>query len=99
MKHMRQTSKIRLKHEPNEESIVRNEEQATFRYDIMNDNSPTSSAAGILYYYASVKSLGYTKKTFAKACNVSEVTIIKCYKIINNYHSFIVSHKSNIFEL
>ena len=35
---MRQTSKIRLKHEPNEESIVRNEEQATFRYDIMNDN-------------------------------------------------------------
>jgi transcription initiation factor TFIIIB Brf1 subunit/transcription initiation factor TFIIB len=67
--------------------------------DIMNDNSPTSSAAGILYYYASVKNLGYTKKIFAKACNVSEVTIIKCYKIINNYHKFIISHKSNIFDI
>ena len=67
--------------------------------DIMNDNSPTSSAAGILYYYANVKNLGYTKKTFAKACNVSEVTIIKCYKIIANHHNFIVSHKSNIFEI
>lgn len=67
--------------------------------DIMNDNSPTSSAAGILYYYATVKNLGYTKKTFAKACNVSEVTIIKCYKIINNHHQFIISHKSNLFEI
>ncbi len=67
--------------------------------DIMNDNSPTSSAAGILYYYASVKNLGYSKKTFAKACNVSEVTIIKCYKIINNHHNFIISHKNNIFDL
>jgi transcription initiation factor TFIIIB Brf1 subunit/transcription initiation factor TFIIB len=67
--------------------------------NIMNDNSPTSSAAGILYYYAQIKNLGYSKKTFAKACNVSEVTIIKCYKIINNYHNFIISHKSNIFEL
>jgi transcription initiation factor TFIIIB Brf1 subunit/transcription initiation factor TFIIB len=65
----------------------------------MNDNSPTSSAAGILYYYATVKNLGYTKKTFAKACNVSEVTIIKCYKIINNHHQFIISHKSNLFEI
>ncbi len=66
--------------------------------EIMNDNSPTSSAAGILYYYSSVKGLGYSKKTFAKACNVSEVTIIKCYKLINIYHSFITTHKSNIFS-
>ena len=65
--------------------------------EIMNDNSPTSSAAGILYYYCSVKELGYTKKKFAKACNVSEVTIVKCYKIINNYHDFIVS-QTNMFN-
>ena len=55
--------------------------------EIMNDNSPTSSAAGILYYYSTVKGLGYSKKNFAKACNVSEVTIIKCYKIINIFHN------------
>jgi transcription initiation factor TFIIIB Brf1 subunit/transcription initiation factor TFIIB len=35
--------------------------------EIMNDNSPTSSAAGILYYYSTVKGLGYSKKNFAKA--------------------------------
>jgi len=45
--------------------------------EIMNDNSPTSSAA---------------------ACKVSEVTIIKCYKLINAYHSFITTHKNNIFS-
>jgi transcription initiation factor TFIIIB Brf1 subunit/transcription initiation factor TFIIB len=60
--------------------------------EIMNDNSPTSSAAGILYYYSTVKNLGYTKKRFAKACNVSEVTIIKCFKIINNYNDFIIKN-------
>lgn len=65
--------------------------------EIMNDNSPTSSAAGILYYYNTIQELGHTKKKFAKACNVSEVTIIKCYKIINNYHSFIMSNKDKIF--
>ena len=61
--------------------------------EIMNDNSPTSSAAGILYYYSVVKNLGYSKKKFAKACNVSEVTIVKCYKIINNYHDFIIKNR------
>jgi len=60
--------------------------------EIMNDNSPTSSAAGILYYYSTIKNLGYTKKKFAKACNVSEVTIVKCYKIINNYNDFIIKN-------
>ena len=64
--------------------------------EIMNYNSPTSSAAGILYYYSVVKNLGYSKKKFAKACNVSEVTIVKCYKIINNYHDFIIKN-SDIF--
>ena len=65
--------------------------------EIMNDNSPTSSAAGILYYYTTIKNLGYTKKRFAKACNVSEVTIIKCYKIINTYHEFIMQHNADLF--
>lgn len=65
--------------------------------DIMNDNSPTSSAAGILYYYATTKNLGYTKKKFAKACNVSEVTIIKCYKIINTYNDYIIKHNQHLF--
>ena len=65
--------------------------------EIMNDNSPTSSAAGILYYYSTMNDLGHTKKKFAKACNVSEVTIIKCFKIINAYNDFIIKNKDKIF--
>lgn len=65
--------------------------------EIMNDNSPTSSAAGILYYYTMINDLGFSKKKFAKACNVSEVTIIKCYKIITNFHNFIMKNKDEIF--
>lgn len=66
--------------------------------DIINDNSPTSSAAGILYYYSILMELGHTKKMFAKACNISEVTIIKCYKIINVYNDFIIKNKDKIFS-
>lgn len=60
--------------------------------EIMNDNSPTSSAAGILYYYSMKNDLGFTKKQFAEICGVSEVTIIKCYKIINKYNDYIDKH-------
>jgi len=66
--------------------------------EIMNDNSPTSSAAGILYYYTTVKNLGFTKKRFAKACNVSEVTIIKCFKIINVHNEYILKTKCDLFS-
>jgi len=49
---------------------------------IMSDNSPTSSCAAILFYYSNKKSLGYTKKQIADVCNVSEVTVIKGYKLL-----------------
>jgi transcription initiation factor TFIIIB Brf1 subunit/transcription initiation factor TFIIB len=61
--------------------------------DIMSDNSPTSSAAGILYYYSMTENLGFSKKQFSAVCNVSEVTIIKNYKIICKYKEFIDKHK------
>lgn len=67
------------------------------KHEIMNDNSPTSSAAGILYYYAMLNNLGYNKKQFSEVCNVSEVTIIKCYKIIYKYNDFIIKHSKDIF--
>lgn len=57
--------------------------------EIMSDNSPTSSCASILYYYSEKKKLGYNKKQFAEVCNVSEVTVIKGYKIILKYENHI----------
>jgi transcription initiation factor TFIIB len=57
--------------------------------EIISDNAPTSSCASILYYYSQKKELGYTKKQIADICNVSEVTVIKGYKMINKYNNFI----------
>lgn len=68
------------------------------KHEIMSDNSPTSSAAGILYYYSITENLGYNKKQFSTICNVSEVTIIKNYKIICKYKEFIDKYKQEIYS-
>jgi transcription initiation factor TFIIB len=68
------------------------------KHEIMSDNSPTSSAAGILYYYSTSENLGFTKKQFSAICNVSEVTIIKNYKIICKYKGFIDNYKQEIYS-
>ena len=60
--------------------------------EIMSDNSPTSSCASILYYYSEKKKLGYLKKQFAEVCNVSEVTVIKGYKLLCKYDNHINKH-------
>ena len=61
--------------------------------EIMSDNSPTSSCAAILFYYSSKKNLGYNKKQFAEVCNVSEVTVIKGYKLLDKFDAFITKNK------
>jgi len=60
--------------------------------EIMSDNSPTSSCASILYYYSEKKKLGYVKKQFAEVCNVSEVTVIKGYKLLCKFDNYINKH-------
>lgn len=60
--------------------------------EIMSDNSPTSSCASILYYYSEKKKLGYAKKQFAEVCNVSEVTVIKGYKLLCKFDNHINKH-------
>lgn len=67
--------------------------------EILSDNSPTSSAAGILYYYSISENLGFTKKQFSGVCNVSEVTIVKNYKIICKYKDFIDKNKIEIYNV
>lgn len=66
--------------------------------EILSDNSPTSSAAGILHYYCTYESLDITKKHISTVCNVSEVTIVKNYKIICKYKAFIDKHKQDIYN-
>lgn len=44
------------------------------------DNTPQSVAAGIIYFIAQTCSLNITKMDIKSICDVSEVTINKCYK-------------------
>lgn len=67
--------------------------------EIISDNSPTSLAAGILYYYSTTENLGFTKKQFSTVCNVSEVTIVKNFKIISKYKEFIDKNKQEIYSI
>jgi transcription initiation factor TFIIB len=66
--------------------------------EILSDNAPTSSAAGILYYYSQENNLNFTKKQFSDICSVSEVTIVKCYKYILKYKNYIDEHKDLIYN-
>jgi len=57
--------------------------------EIVSENAPTSVAAGTIFYYCTVKELDYNKKQIAEVCDVSEVTITKCYKRLLKYKDMI----------
>jgi transcription initiation factor TFIIB len=64
--------------------------------EIITDNSPTSSTAGIIYFYAVNYKLNISKKDIAEVCSVSEVTITKCYKNLLNYSIYIKKFLNSI---
>jgi len=51
---------------------------------IINDNTPHSIAAGIIYMIAQNCNLNISKMDIKAVCGVSEVTINKCYKKLEN---------------
>lgn len=53
--------------------------------EIVSENAPTSVAAGTLFYYCMANDIDYNKKQIAEICDVSEVTITKCYKRLQKY--------------
>jgi transcription initiation factor TFIIIB Brf1 subunit/transcription initiation factor TFIIB len=58
-------------------------------YSIVSENAPPSIAAGCIYLVSVCCNLGITKKDIAKACEISEVTINKCYKKMTKYRAHI----------
>ena len=59
--------------------------------DILPDNNtPQSIAAGIIYYISKLCGLTLTKSNIREICNVSEVTINKCAKKIENVQGLVV---------
>jgi transcription initiation factor TFIIIB Brf1 subunit/transcription initiation factor TFIIB len=57
--------------------------------EIVSENAPTSVAAGTIFYYCMNHNIDFTKKQIAEVCEVSEVTITKCYKKLLKYKSMI----------
>lgn len=62
-----------------------------YNEDILRDNSPTGSAAGIICYYCYIKNIDISKKFIATTCGVSEVTVTKSMKHILKYDKIINS--------
>lgn len=52
---------------------------------IVSENTPPSIAAGAIYLCNIVYSWGITKKELSDSCDISQVTISKCYKKLDSY--------------
>ena len=57
--------------------------------EIVSENAPTSVAAGAIYYYCVKNEIDYSKKQIADICEVSEVTITKCFKRLQKYQDLL----------
>ena len=60
-------------------------------YSLVSQNTPPSVAAGCIYLVSNFCKLGLTKKDIATSCGISEVTISKCYKKLNEYKKHLFS--------
>tara|TARA_B100000925_G_C22006630_1_gene473996 strand:- start:1345 stop:2415 length:1071 start_codon:yes stop_codon:yes gene_type:complete len=58
--------------------------------NILKDNAPHSIAAGIIYYICQLCNQNVCKTNIKKVCNVSEVTINKCYKKLDSIQEQII---------
>jgi transcription initiation factor TFIIB len=54
-------------------------------YNLINDNTPPAMAAGCIYLYIKEEEYVFHKREISDVCKVSEVTINKCYKKLENH--------------
>ena len=57
---------------------------------VVSENTPPSIAAGAIYLCNIVYGWGFSKKEMGEACEISQVTISKCYKKLNSYKELIM---------
>lgn len=58
--------------------------------NLIPENTPHSIAAGIIYYVTLCCNLNISKKDISYASKISEVTINKCYKKLENYKNILI---------
>ena len=57
--------------------------------NIISENTPPSIAAGCIFYFIKEGDINISKKDISEVCKISEVTINKCTKKLeNNKHLF-----------
>ena len=61
--------------------------------NLIPENTPHSIAAGILYFISNICKLNINKKAVSNVSKISEVTINKCYKKLENIQSDIIPNK------
>ena len=62
--------------------------------NIVSENTPPSIAAASIYLCNIVCSLGIQKKDLATICEISQVTLTKCYKKLYNYRGHLFSKEA-----
>ena len=60
--------------------IIKKIAELCTEYNLIYDNTPPAMATGCIYLLSQLHELGITKKQISQTCNISEVTINKCYK-------------------
>ena len=62
--------------------------------NIVSENTPPSIAAASLYLCIVICNLGIQKKDLASTCEISQVTLTKCYKKLFNYRGHLFSKEA-----
>jgi len=58
--------------------------------NLVNENTPPSMAAGCIYLYIKTNNMNIHKRDISDVCKISEVTINKCYKKLEEYVSELI---------
>ena len=57
---------------------------------LVSENTPPSIAAGTIYLICTLLNLNISKNEISNICNISEVTISKCYKNLLSFHHILL---------
>jgi transcription initiation factor TFIIIB Brf1 subunit/transcription initiation factor TFIIB len=57
---------------------------------LIPENTPHSIAGGIIYFISQICNLNITKSAINNVSKISEVTINKCYKKLENYKNILI---------
>ena len=68
------------------------------KYSIVSENAPPSIAAGSIYLCCVVNKYDITKRDISKACEISEVTINKCYKKLSMFIDYLLPDKNKVLD-